>query len=252
MPLTQPKRDNPLVRSYVDAIGLSSKALAKVCGVSHSQMYMARTRNVGADNAEKISRGIAGRLGLSEEDRLYLKAEIMGHPDNLVRAYLGDGPDAGEKLDMDPSAGAAVVHLTKPLNNRSGKRAVRALEQMGAPAAVVEAVRARILPYRATPGRRTHDQSGLEMRNRRAESLFYFRLFKPKTEEALNRSGLSKKELYSRAGVGKETLRQAFYGRVGDRSARDIAAVLGEAVGLSEDEMRDVKEELKTAPRKTF
>lgn len=241
-----------MMKSYVDRIGLSGKALAKVCGVSHSQLYMARTRNVGADNAEKISRGIAGRLGLLEEDRLYLKAEIMGHPDNLVRAYIGDGPDAAEKLDMDPSTGAAVVHLTKPLNNRAGKRAVRALERMGAPSAVVEAVRARVLPYRATPGRKTHNQSGLEMRNRRAESLFYFRLFKPKTKEALNRSGLSKKELYTRAGVGKETLRQAFYGRVGDRSARDIAVALREVAGLSEDDQRIIEEELKTAPRKTF
>ncbi len=54
-------------------------------------MYMARTRNVGVDNTEKIASGIAGRLGLSLEDKLALKAEITGRPGNLVWAYLDGG-----------------------------------------------------------------------------------------------------------------------------------------------------------------
>lgn len=83
------------MKRYFREIGLSGPRLAKRCGVSHSQSYMARTRNVGPDNAEKISRGVANILGLSEKDRLLLKAEIMGHPDNLVCAYLGAGPDQG-------------------------------------------------------------------------------------------------------------------------------------------------------------
>ena len=83
MPLTQPKRDNPLMNRYFREINLPGKRLAKRCGVSHSQVYMARTRNVGPDNAEKISRGVANILGLSEKDRLLLKSEIIGEPDNL-------------------------------------------------------------------------------------------------------------------------------------------------------------------------
>ncbi|MDP9486764.1 MAG: hypothetical protein M3Q49_13450 [Actinomycetota bacterium] len=46
---------------------------------------------------------------------------------------------------------------------------------------------------------------------------------KPKTHGAIRESGLTKKEIYERAGVGKETFRKALYGRVGERSARDIA-----------------------------
>jgi hypothetical protein len=39
MPLTQPERDNPLMRRYFDEIGLPGKRLAERCGVSHSQVY---------------------------------------------------------------------------------------------------------------------------------------------------------------------------------------------------------------------
>ena len=41
---------------------------------------MARTRNVGLDNAEKITRRMARMLGLSESEPLELKAEIMDYP----------------------------------------------------------------------------------------------------------------------------------------------------------------------------
>jgi hypothetical protein len=43
----------------------------------------------GADNAEKIARGMALMLSLSENERLELKAEIMGYPGDQVRAYFG-------------------------------------------------------------------------------------------------------------------------------------------------------------------
>lgn len=43
---------------------------------------MARTRNVGPGNSEKMSRGVASILGLSEDDRLLLKVEIIGYPGN--------------------------------------------------------------------------------------------------------------------------------------------------------------------------
>jgi hypothetical protein len=73
MPLTQPERDNPLMRRYFREVGLPGKQLAKRCGVANSQIYMARTHNAGADNAQKISRTVALILGLSERDRLELK-----------------------------------------------------------------------------------------------------------------------------------------------------------------------------------
>jgi hypothetical protein len=88
MPLTQPERDNPLMRRYFREVGLSGKQLAKRCGVAYSQIYMARTHNVGADNAQKISRTVALILGLSERDRLELKAEIIGVPGSLYAPGL--------------------------------------------------------------------------------------------------------------------------------------------------------------------
>ena len=90
MPLTQPERDNPLMRRYFREVGLPGKQLAKRCGVAYSQIYMARTHNVGADNAQKISRTIALILGLSERDRLELEAEIMGPPGEFLRAWFAN------------------------------------------------------------------------------------------------------------------------------------------------------------------
>lgn len=252
MPLTQPERDNPLMRRYFQEINLPGKRLARLCGVSHSQIYMARARNVGPDNAEKISGGVGRILGLSEDNRLRLKAEIMGHPENLVRAYLGDGVDAAEKLGEALSIGQAVVSDENTLSHRSGNRVLRRLKEMRVPPVVIEAVRARVRPRPSPPGRITNTQSGLEARNRRAEALFYFRLFKPKTAEAFQKSGLSKKDLYTRAGVSRETLRKAMYERVGFYSAREIAHALKDVVGLSESDLKIVEEELRTAPQKNF
>ena len=54
------------MRRYFREVGLPGKQLAKRCGGAYSQIYMARTQNVGADNAQKISRTIALILGPSE------------------------------------------------------------------------------------------------------------------------------------------------------------------------------------------
>lgn len=235
----------------MDATGLSGKALAKACGVSHSQMYMARERNVGAKNAEKIASGIAGRLGLSMEERLALKAEIMGHPGNLVRACLGDGREAARKLGEGEAVGGRVVGGGE-IPHAPGLRVLQRLEGMGAPSFVVEDVRARVAPEPVRVGRVTHRQSGLEARNRRAQGLFYFRNFKPLTHEALRKAGLPKVELRRRAGIGKETLRQAMYENCGPSSAAKIADVLGYELGLSEEERGALREELVREPQKSF
>lgn len=252
MPLTQPERDNPLMRRYFQEINLPGQRLAKRCGVSHSQMYMARKRNVGADNAEKISRCVANILGLTTEERLHLKAEIMGQPGNLARAWLGDPKDAAEKLGEEKPIGVLVVNPEKTLAHRSGLRVVRKLEEMGAPEEVVEVVRKKVRPVNRPPGKVTNTQRGLEAKNTRAAALFNLRLFKPKTAETLQRSGLSRKEVYERAGIGRETLRQALYERAGRRTAEKIARVLGDELGLSEEEREIIREELMRAPQKNF
>lgn len=97
------------MKSYLRLTGLSSKALAKRCGVSHSQMYMARNRNVGPDNAERIASGVYRMLDLTLKEKLELKAEIMGEPGNLVKAYLGGTVEAAKALGEYGSAAGKVV-----------------------------------------------------------------------------------------------------------------------------------------------
>lgn len=235
----------------MDRIGLSGKALAKICGVSHSQIFMARERNVGTKNAEKIASGIAARLGVSLEDKLALKAEIIGYSGNLVMAYLGNGREAAQKLGEHENVAGDVVGA-REIPYGPGVRVVRRLEEMGAPSPVVEDVRARIAPEPVRVGRVTHRQSGLEARNRRAQGLFNLRNFKPLTHDAFQRAGLPKKEIRRRAGVAKETLRKAMYESCGRTSAIKIAEVLGDELGLSEAERGAIRAELVRAPRKTF
>ena len=90
------------------------------------------------------------------------------------------------------------------------------------------------------------------MRNDRAAALFELRLFKPRTHEALRRARLTRKQLYERAGIGKETLRKALYGRGGKVTAEKIARVLGEELGLPEEDREAIREELTRAPQKSF
>ena len=252
MPLTQPERDNPLMRRYFEEIGLPSKRLAKRCGVSHSQMYMARKRNVGADNSEKISRGVAVILGLSEEDRLRLKAEIMGYPGDLVRAYLGDVEKASELLGLNKRTVSEVINEEKSVAPRSGAWALDRLRDMGAPAFVVESVERRMRPPREPRrGLITHNLHGSEMIEQRKRTREGLRFGKPKVHEAIQRSGLKIGEIQARAGVGKETLRRALYGQnLSSRNARAIAEVLGEC--LPPSQVGALEEELRRPPRKTF
>jgi transcriptional regulator with XRE-family HTH domain len=241
------------MRRYFQQINLPGKQLAKRCGVSHSQIYMARRRNVGADNAEKISGGMARILGLSEEERLELKAEIMGHPGDLLRAWFGGEVMAARMLDVSVPVAAEILDEEKSITHKSGTRALAKLREMRAPAFVVESVERRVKPPpERPPGRTTYKKRGLEVRNERAAAIFNLRLFKPKTAEAMQRSRLTRKQIYERAEIGRETLRKALYGRGGKRPAEKIARVLGEELGLSEEEREAIREELMTAPQKTF
>ncbi len=188
---------------------------------------------------------------LSFKERLELKAEIMGHPDNLIRAYLGGSREAAKVLDEYESAAQNVVG-SQQIPHAPGVRILRRLEEMGAPDFVIEDVRERIEPEYVAPARITHRQSGLEARNKRAQSLFNLRLFKPKTAEVLRQTRLSKQELYRRAGIGRETLRKALYLHCGNETAQKIASVLGEELDLSEGEREAIREELVHAPQKEF
>src|SRR5215212_6259603 len=140
MPLTQPERDNPLMRRYFRDVGLPGKQLAKRCGVAYSQIHMARTHNVGADNAQKISRTIALILGLYERDRPELKAEIMGRPGELVRAWFANPTTAAQLLDVHRRVVAELVDEEKSIAYRSGLWALEKQRKIGAPEIVIESV----------------------------------------------------------------------------------------------------------------
>lgn len=197
---------------YFRLINLPGARLARRCGVSHSQIYMARTRNVGADNAEKISRGVARILGLSEEERLRLKAEIMGHPGELVRAYLGDSKKATRLLDVPEPTAREILDPGKSITHKSGIRALEKLKEMGAPASIVESVDGRLMPPpEPRRGLITHDLHGPELGRRYVRTKASLETGKPKTHEAIRQSGLMLREIRERAGVGKETMRRALY-----------------------------------------
>ncbi len=252
MPLTQPKRDNPLMGHYFRLIDLPGKRLAERCGVSHSQVYMARARNVGADNAEKISQGMAGILGLPETERLKLKAEIMGLPGELVRAWFGDPKKAARLLDVPWPVAEEVLDEEKSVSHKSGMRALERLREMDAPAFVVESVERRLMPPpEPRRGLITHHLHGPEMAEQRRRTRESLRHGKPKTHEVIRASGLTLKEIRERAGIGKETLRRALYGgNLSLRSARAIAGVLREACGLSVAAASAIEKELREPPRK--
>src|SRR5215211_4768495 len=161
MPLTQPKRENPLMGHYFRLVNLPGKRLAKRCGVSHSQVYMARTRNVGADNAEKISRGVASVLALSETERLELKAEIMGYPGDPVRAYFGSSKSVMKLLGVSQPTALELMNVEKSITHKSGLRALERLREVGAPEFVIRSVEMRLMPPPERPrGRITHNLHG--------------------------------------------------------------------------------------------
>jgi hypothetical protein len=251
MSLAQPKRDNPLMNRYFREINLPGQRLAKRCGVSHSQIYMARKRNVGLDNAEKISRSVANILGLSERDRLELKAEIMGHPGDLLRAWLGGPARVSRLLDIPEPTAREILDSEKAITHKSGNRALEKLQKMSAPDFVTESIDRRLLPPpEPRRGLVTYTESGEYLVQARGEARERLAESKPATDQALRRSGLQRKELQALAGVGKETMRKALYKRVGRRSARNIAQALGEAAGLTESEIEAVETELQATPEK--
>lgn len=248
MPLKQKKRHNPLMLGYFHQIGLPSKQLAERCGVSHSQMYMARTRNVGADNAEKISSTVARILGLSLKERLELKAEIMGHPGNLARAYFGEVEEAARILDVPHPTASEVCDEEKSITHASGTRALQRLRELGAPPYIMDSVDRRLMP--APEPRRgviAHTLHGPEYSARRQATKQSLATFKPRTARAIRASGLQRKQICQRAGVGKETLRRALYDKCAGPTADKISSVLA-SEGASPAEREAIRLELVSPP----
>ncbi len=214
---------------------------------------MARNRNVGADNAEKISRSVANILGLSEQERLELKAEIMGHPGDLLWAWFGGPAGASRLLDIPELTAREILDPEKAITNKSGTRAVEKLRELGAPNFVIEFVDRRLLPPpEPCRGLITYTESGENLVRARREARERLAESTPVTDRALRRSGLQRKEIQELAGVGKETMRKALYERCGKRSAEAISGALAEAAGLSEGERETIRRELLELPHENL
>jgi len=239
MPLTQPKRHNPLMLGYFEQLEMTSANLAHLAGVSRSQVVMARTRSVGPDNGRKIVHAVGQRLGLSPVDRLLLFAEIRGYPASLVLAFFGSVGEIERSVGIDTGTAGDIAVPGRPISVHTGKRLLERLREMDAPEAVAEEVRFRIRPR---PGERTHQHAGKEMARQRKETRESLSLTKPRTAQAIERSGLSRRELHERAGIGRETLRRALYGP--DRTGRKTVEKIVAALELSGEEAEDVRAEL--------
>jgi lambda repressor-like predicted transcriptional regulator len=247
MPQPQPKRANPLMRRYLDELGMSRYALARASGVPDPKLHFALYGAVSARNAERISRFVAEVLGLSEMERLELKAEIMGRPGELVYAYFGTIEGATASLGVSRHTAIEVLTPGAEINGNAREDIERNLEET--PDFIAEEILSRI---GAPRGNVTHRARGLEGRNRRARTRTSLLWGKPETHEAIKRSGLSMKDLRQSAGVSKETLRKALYEHVGSRSAGAIARVLAETSGLSRSAREAVERELTELPRTKF
>lgn len=230
---------------YYRELAVSDSELARRSGVGRSQVHMARERNVGPDNAEKISSCVARELGLTEEERLRLKAEIMGHPDNLAHAYLGTGQKAARTLGIIEHDGQAITSGTRQIPHTSGVKALAELERMEAPQAVVESVRGRVKPEPEPARRVTYRPPPDEHLNRQRirEEL---RERKPALFAALARLGKAHGQVASEAGLGRETLRGALYDYAGERSAGVLSEYLADQLALSGEERATVHREIRT------
>jgi hypothetical protein len=70
--------------------------------------------------------------------------------------------------------------------------------------------------------------------------------------DALGRSGLSRKDVYERAGVSQETLRRALGGCSGRFTTQKVVDALGEGLELSRGEREVIQKWLVTALQKNL
>jgi DNA-binding phage protein len=254
MPIRKPqskKKKSSLFKSYALLIGEDTATLAREAGVSRSRIYAALEPNaaLGHHNARKIAAYIARRLKLSEREELELRAELLGTPENLVRAYLGTRMQTADTLGIDPDNASRVLEPEGRIYRGAGLRAVEKLEKMGAPEYVTESVRKRtLLPagHRAGRGRFPEVEARQSRSGPRKATL---EETKPRLAAALEKSGMGLAELRERTGLGRETIRHALYGQGGGKSAEAIALVLGQRLGLTEEQMALIAWEVLRPPK---
>jgi hypothetical protein len=156
-------------------------------------------------------------------------------------------------LGVPVHTASELVSEGKSITHQSGTRALARLREMGAPDVVVGSVERRLMPPPERPrGVVTHNLHGPAMAEQRKRTREGLRYGKPRTYEALQRSGLGPKDLRRMAGAGRETVRKALYERCGTRAAESISEALGEALGLSDEERDAIWGELMRVPRKNF
>jgi len=242
MPIRKPqdmKRDTSLFKSYALQIGADTAMLAREAGVSRSRIYAAlepRTA-LGHHNARKIASYVARRLKLSEREELELRAELLGTPENLTRAYLGTRTQTADLLGIDPENAGRILEPDGRIYHGAGLRAVEKLEEMGAPGYIVSSVQERTLPpvgHRSGRGRFPEAEVRQSRTGPKKATLMKT---KPRLGSALEKSGMGLAELRQRTGLGRETIRYALYGQGGGKAAEAIALVLGEELDLGEEEM---------------
>ncbi len=253
MPIRKPqsnKQESSLFKSYVLVIGEDTATLAREAGVSRSRIYTALKPSgaLGHNNARKIAAYVAARLKLSDREELALRAELLGTPENLVRAYLGTKPQTADLLGIDPENAGRILEPEGRIYHGAGLRAVERLKEMGAPEYIIESVRRRTLPpsgHRMGRGRFPEAEVPARNTRKRAE----LARGKPRLDTALKEARMGAKELGKRAGLGRETIRHAFYGRGGTKAAEAIALALGEKLNLSEEQMALIAWEVLRPPK---
>lgn len=242
-------KKKPLLSRYLEALGLHDAAVARLCGLSRTNIARARYRSLNAENSEQLSRCLAGELGLSEEERLSLKAEIMGFPGSLTRAYFGGIEAVHKEFRVGRRVVIEILTSDREISGNAAPEIERRLKKGDVPRVVADDIRSRIGAPKGTVTYRGFGKEIVEKRVRKQKSL---RQSKPKTDEAIRESGLSRRDLYRRAGIGRETLRKALYDRCGKKAASAIADVLEEVLSLSEQRKEDVRRELTSPPKTSF
>lgn len=255
MPIRKPrgeKKQNPLLAARLADTGEKPSEVARKTGVSRSRMNDALYHAVGYENASKIAEHFKHRLGLTGREELELRAELMGTPGNLVRAYLGTKQRIINLLEIDRDNAGRMLDPEGNIAHDAGLKAADKLTEMEAPDYIVESVRRRTLPpveHDRGRGRVTYQEKGPGVARRRRETRASLARVKPRLDAAIQESGLGMKELAKAAGIGRETLRQALYAKGGAQAAEGIATALGERLGLPEEQVALIAWEIIRRPK---
>jgi hypothetical protein len=141
------KKQGSLFKSYFASLAGDIATVARQAGVSRSRIYAAlELQALGHENARKIASYVARRLDLSEREELELRADLLGTPENLVRAYLGSRMKTADLFSIDPENAGRILEPEGRIYYGAGLRAVESLEELGAPEYIISSVRERTLP----------------------------------------------------------------------------------------------------------